>query len=274
MEPIGIIAGNRELPLMITQSARGQGIDKIAAVGFRGITSPKLPKMVDAMSWIGLGELGGLIRFFKANKVSRLVMVGQIPHRIVLRALKFDSEGWNFFKEVRENNAKTVLGALIEKLEKEGFQFLDSTQFLKERLTREGVLSGHAPNPQQMDDLKYGWKIARTLADLEAGQTVVVKQGILIALEGVEGTDRTILRGGKLGGRGTVVVKVARSNQDMRYDVPVIGLKTLNSLKKAKACVMGIEEGKTLILEGDEFFRRAKKLGITIVGLQDGKNKI
>lgn len=266
MKSLGIIAGNRNFPLQVAQSVRSSGI-QVIAVGFKGITSPKLESCVDEMIWLGLGQLGKLKKFFKEKEIKNLVMVGQVPHRLTLGALKFDLEGVRFFKKVREKNAKTLLGGLIEELEKEGFEFLDSTQFLRDQLIQVGVLTSCEPSDQEWEDLKYGWKVAKTLADLEAGQTVIVKKGVLVALEGMEGTDETILRGGNLSGKGAVVVKVARSSQDMRYDVPVVGLETLHALEKAKISVLGLEAGKTLILDQQDFFKKVRKMGLAMVGL-------
>ncbi len=266
MNSLGIIAGNRNFPLQVAQSVRSSGI-RVIAVGFKGITSPKLESCVDEMIWLGLGQLGKLKKFFKEKEIKNLVMVGQIPHRLTLGALKFDLEGVRFFKKIREKNAKTLLGGLIQELEKEGFNFLDSTQFLKDQLIQDGVLTSCEPSDEEWEDLKYGWKVAKKLADLEAGQTVVVKKGVLVALEGMEGTDEAILRGGNLSGKGAVVVKVARSSQDMRYDVPVVGLDTLLVLEKAKISVLGLEAGKTLILDSEDFFKKARKMGLAIVGL-------
>jgi DUF1009 family protein len=182
-------------------------------------------------------------------------------------------EGLKFFKKVREKNARTILGALIHQLEENGFHFLDSTQFLKNQLSLKGVLTRTQPTEEQRSDLEYGWKIAKVLADLEIGQTVVVKKGVIIALEGIEGTDRAILRGGELGGKGTVVVKAARSKQDMRYDVPVVGMETLQSLEKAKASVLGIEAEKTLILDKEAFLKQADRMKLVIVGLEKENGK-
>jgi DUF1009 family protein len=232
-----------------------------------------LENLVDEMAWIGVGQVGRLMKTFRAQDVRDVVMVGQIPHRLALGALKFDLEGLKFYKKVREKNAQTILGALIQQLETEGFCFLDSTQFLKSQLAQVGVLTRSKPTAQHWTDLEYGWKVARALADLETGQTVVTKKGVIIALEGMEGTDQTILRGGELGGKGTVIVKVARTRQDMRYDVPVVGLETLHALEKAKSSVLGVEAGKTLILDKEAFLKKADHLKIVIVGLgkENGK---
>lgn len=269
MNSLGIIAGNRDFPLHVARSARQMGVQKLVAVGFPGITSKELGPLVDEMVWVGLGQVGKLIESFSSNAIEKVVMVGQIPHRLALRALKFDLEGLKFYKKVREKNARTVLGALISYLEERGLEFLDSTKFLKDRLAGPGVLSRKKPTSGQLQDLEYGWKIARILADVEAGQTVVVKKGVLVALEGMEGTDATIERAGHLAGSQTVIVKVARTHQDMRYDVPIVGIQTLEVLKKVKASVLGIEAGKTLILEGEEFFKKANDWGLVIIGMEE-----
>lgn len=267
MNALGIIAGNGDFPLALAGSARAQGVKRLVAVGFPGITSKKLQGLVDEMVWVGVGQIGKLLKAFQSKAIHEVVMVGQIPHRLALRALKFDAEGVRFFKAIRENNAKTVLGGLIQYLEDQGLGFLDSTQFLKDPLAKEGVLSRKTPTEEELQDLKYGWRIARQLADLEVGQTVVVRKGVLVAVEGMDGTDATIRRGGKLAGKGAVVVKAARTHQDMRYDVPVVGLGTLKSLKRARAALLGIEAGKTLILDREAFLRAADRMGLAVVGI-------
>ena len=273
MESIGIIAGNREFPLLVAKSARREGVRRLYAVGFPGITSKALPKLVDEMAWVGLGQLGKLVKFFEGRNVKTLMMVGQIPHRLALRSLKFDLEGLHFFRSQKEKNAKTMLGGLIQQLEEKGFEFIDSTRFLKDELATEGALTQLKPNDEMWDDLSYGFRLARRLADLEAGQTVIVKNGVLVALEGMEGTDAAILRGGELAGKGIVVVKSARARQDMRYDVPVVGLETLRALKKARAAVLGIEACRTLILSKKEFIKEAEKMGLAVVGLGESSCK-
>lgn len=267
IDSLGIIAGNKDFPLCVAQCARVLGVKYVIAVGFRTITEPRLKERVDEMAWLGLGQLGRMKKFFRDHAVKNLVMAGQIPHRLTLGALKFDLEGIQFFRHAREKNAKTLLGGLIENLEKEGFEFLDSTFFLKDELIQSGVLTGREPSIQEWEDLKYGWKAAKALADVEAGQTVVVKKGVLVALEGMEGTDQTIVRGGVLAGKGAVVVKVARSFQDMRYDVPVVGLETLEALAKSGASVLGLEAKKTLVLDREDFFKKASKMKLAVVGL-------
>ncbi|MBI1871079.1 MAG: UDP-2,3-diacylglucosamine diphosphatase LpxI [Chlamydiae bacterium] len=267
MNSLAIIAGNRDFPILVARQARGEGVQTILGIGFSGITSPELSQAVDRMVWMGLGQLGKMKKILKDAGIRELVMAGQIPHRLTLRSLKFDLEGLKFFKAIKEKNARTLLGGLVLELEREGFQFLDSTQFLTQSLVKKGVLTSKKPTQNQYQDLSYGWKVAKVLADLEAGQTVVVKSGVLIALEGLEGTDEAILRGGALAGKGTTVVKVARSRQDMRYDIPVVGLETLQVLQKIKSAVLGLEAGKTLLLDQEEFFERAHKMGLIVVGM-------
>jgi DUF1009 family protein len=270
-----MIAGNREFPLWLARSARQEGVHKLVAVGFKGITSPKLAKIVDEMIWLGLGQVGHLKEAFHSRGIRRLVMVGQIPHRLAWRALKFDTEGVQFFRSLKEKNAKTILGGLIQKFENEGFEFIDSTQYLKDQMAEEKVLTSRSPTEEEWEDLKTAVKAAQTLNDLEIGQTVVVKKGIIVAVEGVEGTDACISRAGKLAGKDCIVLKAARTRQDMRYDVPVVGLDTLKVLRKAKCSVLGIQMSKTLILDKEFFIQKANHFGLSVVGvdLEKLKNK-
>lgn len=264
---LGLIAGNREFPLLLARSARREGVGKLIAVGFRGITSPKLARFVDELVWLGLGQVGHLKEAFHSRGIHRLVMVGQIPHRLAWMALKFDTEGLQFFRSLKEKNAKTILGGLIQKFENEGFKFIDSTEYLKDQMAEEKILTARSPTSEEWEDLKAAVNAARFLNDLEIGQTAVVKKGIIVAVEGVEGTDACILRAGKLAGKGSVVLKTARTRQDMRYDVPVVGIDTLKTLRKAKCSVLGIQMGKTLILDKEAFIQKANALGLSVVGV-------
>jgi len=257
----------------VARSARQEGVGCLVSVGFKGITSPKLAKLVDEMIWLGLGQIGHLKEVFRSRGIQELVMVGQIPHRLAWRALKFDSEGLQFFRSLKEKNAKTILGGLIEAFEKDGFKFIDSTRYLKNQMAEEKVLTRRLPNAEEWDDLTAAVRAAQALADLEIGQTVVVKKGIIAAVEGVEGTDACILRAGKLAGKDSVVLKAARTRQDMRYDVPVVGLDTLKTLRKAKCSVLGIEKSKTLILDKEAFIRKANDWNLSIVGVDMEKLK-
>jgi DUF1009 family protein len=270
---LGIIAGNREFPLWLARSARQEGVGRLVSVGFKGITSPKLAKLVDEMIWLGLGQIGHLKEVFRSRGIQELVMVGQIPHRLAWRALKFDAEGLQFFRSLKEKNAKTILGGLIQAFENDGFKFIDSTRYLKNQMAEEKVLTHRSPNAEEWEDMTAAVRAAQALADLEIGQTVIIKKGIIVAVEGVEGTDACISRAGKLAGKGCIVLKAARTRQDMRYDVPVVGLDTLKVLRKAKCSVLGIEKSKTLILDKEVFIREADALGLSVVGVDLEKLK-
>ncbi|MDP3981573.1 MAG: UDP-2,3-diacylglucosamine diphosphatase LpxI [Chlamydiota bacterium] len=269
MSTLGIIAGNNNFPVYVAQQAKLSGVDKIVIAGFPDITSSAIEEFSDKLAWFGIGQLGKLIHYFKQEKAENILMAGQIPHRLVFRAMKLDLRGIKFLARHKSWNAKNLLEALIKELEEEGFQWMDSSYYLQSQLASLGILAGKTPVESQWDDIALGWRTAKQMADLDIGQTVVVKNGVVIAVEAMEGTDETIVRAGKLAGKGAVVVKVARTHQDLRYDVPLVGQTTLHSLKEAGSSVLVIEADKTLIMEKGDFLRQADELGIIVIGKKD-----
>jgi DUF1009 family protein len=204
----------------------------------------------------------------KERNITDVVMLGKIEHYSLIFSLhKLDKRAREFFSALKDKRAKSILEAVLKELEKEGFRPIDPTPFLKDLLVPKGLINNVQPTKEELEDIKFGFEMAKQVADLDIGQTVVVKDKIVVAVEGLEGTDKCILRGGDLGGKGTVVCKAARKNQDMRYDVPVIGVKTLKAMKKAKARVLGIESGKMFLLNRNEFIKTADKYGISVIGL-------
>ena len=195
-------------------------------------------------------------------------MLGRIQHYSLIFSLhKLDKRAKEFLAKLKDKRAKTILEGVIKELEEEGFKALDPTPYLKNLLVEEGVINNIPLKDKFKADVEFGIKMAKEIAKLDIGQTVVVKDQIVVAVEGLEGTDKCIIRGGQLAGEETVVCKAARKNQDMRYDVPVIGLKTLDSMKKAKAKVLAVEAGKTYLLEKEKFIKKADSLGISVVGV-------
>ncbi|WP_457639577.1 LpxI family protein [Persephonella sp.] len=267
MKKIGLIAGAGELPVEFANSAVSKG-ENLTIYGIKGITDKKIQSIAPT-KWLNLGEAQKLIDSMKQDSITDVVMLGKIEHYHLLKSIhRFDKRARQFFSQLIDKRAKSILEAVLKELEKEGFNPIDPAPYLKNLLAPEGIIAGCQPSQELMEDAVFGIQIAREIAQLDIGQTVVVKDKIVIAVEGLEGTDRCIIRGGELAGEGTVVCKVARKNQDMRYDVPVIGEKTLKSMKKAKARLLAVEAGKTFLINRENFQKTAQKYGISVVGIK------
>lgn len=264
---LGLIAGSGDFPLLVAKSAKAQGVKDIVAVGFRSQTDPGLSALVGHLHYIGVGQLGKLIDIFKKSQVRHVVMAGKLQHKLIFKDLRFDMKMLALIARLKDRRADSILGGIVGEIEKDGLELMDSTRFLKEDLAQEGVIGRTQPSKSQWEDIAFGHKIAWELARLDIGQTVAVKDKAVVALEGFEGTDEMILRAGRLAGKGVVVVKVCKPKQDMRFDVPVIGRKTLETMALAEASVLAVTAGKTLILDREEFLAEAKKRGIAVVGM-------
>ncbi len=266
-EPLGLIAGNGKFPLLLASSCKKTHGVRIEAVGFRGETSPELEKQVDNLVWVGVGQLGKIINLFKKAGVSQAVMAGQIRPTRMFEKVKFDLRGLKLLSRLGNRKADSIFSAVADEMNKEGIRLLDSTTFLGEYLAKEGVLTRRQPSRQELEDVEFGVQIAKEIGRLDVGQTVVVKDKAILAVEALEGTDETIRRGGRLAGGETVVVKTAKPSQDMRFDVPVVGLQTIRTLKDSGGGVLAIEAHKTLILDQNEVVPLADRNGICIMGL-------
>ncbi len=269
METLGLIAGNRRLPFLWVEQARSAGF-KVAAIGFREETDPRLGAQVDAFERISLGQLGKLIAFFKAHGVKRAVMQGQIQHKQIYANIKADWRAqWLLTKQalfVRDFRTEAILGAIARELGRHGVHLEPATWLMEPYLASKGRMLGK-PSTQAKRDIEFGVKLARSLNALDVGQTVVVKRQSCVAVESIEGTDACIGRAAKLAGPGCVVVKLARPKQDLRFDLPVVGPKTFQILAKAKAAALVLESGKSLFLDKDACLAAAKKAGIHVQGI-------
>ncbi|MCB1194812.1 UDP-2,3-diacylglucosamine diphosphatase LpxI [bacterium] len=264
---LGIVAGEGSLPFIVAQNARRNSVTKICGIGFKGQTNPAFEECADEFLWIGLGQLGRLIKFFKKNDVSEAVFIGRICHNIVFTDLKLDFKMLQVATKIRDWRADSILSAIAGAIEAENITILPSTQYLQELLPVPGVLTKHQISRQQKDDISFGFFVAKHLAAIDAGQTVVVKKKTVLALEAIEGTDAAILRGGMLGKKDSVVVKVSKPNQDMRFDVPVIGLTTIRKLKEANVSLLAFEANKTLLVDREDVIKEAEKNNIAIVSV-------
>ncbi len=267
MKRIGLIAGNRKFPLLFAASAKKKGC-QIIAVAIKGDTSPELKKLVDKIYWLNLSEFEKMFDIFKAENIDGVVMAGQIsPARLFSKEINKSPALKEILNSLKDKKADTLFGAVAKKLEASGFTLLDSTIFLEEYLPKAGTLTKHQPDFNTWDDIHFGLKLAKAVADLDIGQTVAIKSKAIVAVEAFEGTDNLIRRSAKIGRGKVVIVKVSKPKQDMRFDIPVIGLNTVKNLVKAKANCLAFEAGKTLFIDQEESVRLADKNGISIVAV-------
>ncbi|HUK83651.1 MAG TPA: UDP-2,3-diacylglucosamine diphosphatase LpxI [Verrucomicrobiae bacterium] len=269
MDALGIIAGNGEFPLVLARAARLQGVGQLVAVAFEGETEPEVATLVDEVEWIKIGQLNKLIQAFTSRAVNRAVMAGGIAPANLFKNLSLDFRMITVAARLKVRNAESIFGAIADELAKDGVALLDPRQFLGDAVPREGCLTRVKPTKQQKEDIEFGLRTAKEVSRLDIGQTVVVKEGTVLAVEGFEGTDECIRRGGALAGEkgGAVVVKVSKPNQDFRFDIPCIGRRTLESCATGKIAVLAIEAGSSLLLGKDEIVRTADKQDLRIVGV-------
>jgi DUF1009 family protein len=265
MEGIGLIAGRGEYPFLTLQGARKAGVGRIAVAAIQGDASEELTRQADASCWLQPGQLGELIKFFKSENISDIIMAGQItPGRLF--DLKPDWKAILLLARLKKRNAETLFGAVADELAKSGINVLPATTFLEDDLAPEGWIAGPRENRSLLRDVEFGWPIAKQVASLDIGQTLVVKKGTVLAVEGFDGTDATIRRGGSLGKGDSVAIKVSKPNQDFRFDVPVIGTETLRSAAEVGIKAIVCEARKTLLLKRKELTELAQKLRITLFG--------
>ena len=265
IQTLGLIAGNGKFPLLFAQAAKGQNI-KIVAAGIRGDTSLTLRFFVDKFLWFKVGELEKLFSYFKNEGIRYVLMAGQVnPKNLFDQRIQLDQRFQNLIQSLEDRKADTIFSAIAQKLKEEGMELLDSTFLLKSHIAPKGTLSHRGPTLQELEDIEFGRNIAKAMGGLDVGQTVVVKDKAIVAIEALEGTDRCIFRGGKIAKRGAVVVKVSKPKQDERFDVPVIGPQTIKTMKQCQARCLAIEADKTLIIDRKECLHLANKAGICIV---------
>ena len=264
LQILGIIAGNGVYPRLLADSARRGGVTKIVAAAFTGETHPALEQHVDLVEWMRVGQLSRLLKFFREQKIHHAIMAGQIaPDNLF--DLRPDWKALLLLAQLKQRNAESIFAAIANELSKVGVDLLPATTFLEGSLAQAGLIAGPKLSRQEEQDVDFGWKIAKEIAGLDIGQTVIVKNGTIVAVEALEGTNDVIKRGGTLARQGAVMVKVAKPNQDMRFDVPVVGVETIRVAASAKMRVIAVEAGKTLLLEKDAIIDLAKREKISIV---------
>ncbi len=260
----GLIAGNGRFPFLVLEGARSQGID-MAVIALREEASPELEKVATRLHWVSLGELGKALELLHQEGVTRAVMAGQVKHNKMFSSIRPDWKLAKLLFSLPRKNTDSLIGAVAAVLESEGIQLVDSTAFLKPLVPSPGVLTRRAPDARESADIAYGRKIARQIAGLDLGQAVVVSDLACVAIEAMEGTDETVERAARItGGKRLVVVKVSKPGQDMRFDVPVVGLPTVEVMKRSNATALAIDAQRTLLFDRSRLIEVADAAGIAI----------
>jgi len=265
---IGLVAGRGIYPRLVLEGARAEGKDLVVAA-FDGETEPGVASRGRPSQWLRVGQLGALVSFFKKQGVKEAIFAGQItPKR--LYDLRPDLKALWILARLRERSAATLFGAVVKEMEKAGIRVLPATTFMNDHLARSGWIAGPRPPLHLSADIKFGWPLAKALARLNIGQSLVVRKGTVMAAEGFDGTDATLKRGGQIAGQDATAIKVTSPRQDMRFDVPVIGPRTIQSAAEGKVRAIVLEAGRTLVLESLEVKKLAERHKITVWGHRGG----
>lgn len=266
---LGLIAGLGRFPFEVAGAARRRG-DSVLAAAIRDLTDPRLEQEVDELRWFHLGELQAFIDAFLAAGIGEAVMAGKVPKTFLFERageLKLDALAARLLAGLADRKDDSLLGAFADAVEAAGIALRGQADLVPELLARSGVLGGKRPSAEQLADVAFGWPIAKALAGLDVGQCAVVKAGAVLALEAIEGTDAAVARGAALGGGGVVVVKVAKPSQDARFDVPVVGPDTIETLAGAGAAVLAVEAGRTVVLESERTRELADARDVVLLGV-------
>jgi DUF1009 family protein len=268
VKTLGLIAGSGKFPIIFAEEAKREGYSVIA-VAHRGETDEKISTVADQVAWIYVGQLGKLIRIFQRANVTEAVMAGGIRKSRLLSNFRPDLRGARFLAKMKSREDDLLLRGIAEELAADGIRIVESTLCVPHILCAEGVLTKREPDPREWEDVMLGFSTAKEIGRLGIGQTVVIKNQVVVAVEAVEGTDATIERGGGLAKKGWVVVKVSKPQQDLRFDVPAVGVDTVTRLHHAGGAVLALEAGKSLLLEKESLLGEADRLGIAVVGVRD-----
>lgn len=262
---IGLIAGNGQFPFLFARAAHDQDF-KVIAAGVLGDTSPLLHFFVDKFQYFKVGELQKLFAYFQKFDVKEVIMAGQVnPDHLFNPNVVFDQELQALAQALRDRKTDTIFSAIADRLAKEDMTLLDSTFLLKKYLAPKGTLTKRGPTESELKDIEFGTSIAKLMGGIDVGQTVVVKEKAIVAIEAMDGTDHTIERGGRIAHFGAVVVKQSKPNQDTRFDIPVVGPRTIETMARVRAACLAIEAGKTLMIDKDQVIELANKFSICIV---------
>jgi len=256
-----LVAGSGSLPTAFMKKAK-ELEDEVFVVGVKDITS------IEANAYLPLGKVGTLVKLLEKHNINKVVLLGKFEHKLLFsHLLTLDSLALKILKRAKDRRAQSLVKALMDELEEMGFEFIDPKPYLEELLAGRGTLNSLEPSSQAMEDGLFGFPIAKEIAQLDVGQTIVVKEGTVVSVEAMEGTQEAIYRAGKLAGKGCRVIKVARKSQDFRIDVPTVGLDTLEALRQIKADALFLEAGKVYIVDKEKFLKHADRYKISVVGL-------
>jgi len=264
LQILGIIAGNGVYPRELAQAARRSGVKQIVAAAFVDETDRSIEKNADTVEWLRVGQLGKLLKFFRDHKVHQAIMAGQIAPKNLFD-LRPDVKALVVLAKLKQRNAESIFTAIAGELKKVNVDLLPAITFMDDQLATKGLIAGQKLSRVEEDDVDLAWNVAKEIARLDIGQTIIVKNGTVLAVEAFEGTNDAIKRGGALAREGAVMIKVAKPKQDMRFDVPVIGVETIKIAADAKLRVIAVEAGKTLLLERDKVVELAERSKISIV---------
>ena len=267
-DKIGIIAGGGQFPLLFARAVRRHGL-KVYAAAHQGETDETLADQVDALQWVRLGQLGKIIDFFKKEGVIKTVFIGSITKTNIFRDVRPDLKGLGLWNKIDIKQDDSILRAIADRLAKDGIEVLASTSYVPELLFPQGILTRKKLTKEQKNDIVFGWKIARAMGGLDIGQCVVVRNQTVLAVEAIEGTDAAIRRGGTLGKEKAVVVKLKKPNQDLRFDLPAVGEKTIVSMLEVKAAVLAVEAGYALFFDRESVIQAADAAGLVVVGVTE-----
>jgi hypothetical protein len=269
--PLGLIAGNGRFPFLVAEAARRAG-RRVVAVAVKEEAAPDLAASVDEIHWVGLGQLGRCIEALRSAGATEAVMAGQVQHKRIFSGIVPDLKLAAVLMRLAVKNTDSLIGGVADALAREGITLLSSTALLQDQMATGGAMSRRRPGDGERKDIAYGVRVARALSALDLGQTVVIKGQAAVALEAMEGTDETIRRAGRLAGPGTTVVKLAKPRQDMRFDVPVVGIRTVEAMREAGAATLAVEVGKTLLIDRPAVLAAADEAGLSVWGIEgDGE---
>jgi DUF1009 family protein len=262
----GLIAGNGKFPFLVLEGAKRAGAS-VAVAAIREETDPEIERVASRVTWVGIGQLGKMLRFFKNEGVEKAIMAGQVKHVQIFSHAIPDVRMLKMLLRLPRRNTDALIGAVAGELASEGIELIDSTYFLKDQLPQPGTLTKREPDERERGDMEYGLEIAREIARLDLGQTIVIRDRACVAIEAMEGTDAVIRRAGQLVRGRLTVVKIAKPDQDMRFDVPVVGIPTVESMTAAGATCLCLTAGKTLMFDRDEMINLADGQKLAIVAV-------
>ncbi|MDR3071266.1 MAG: UDP-2,3-diacylglucosamine diphosphatase LpxI [Endomicrobium sp.] len=266
MENIGLIAGSGRFPFLVVEGIKKTGND-VVCIALKEEADAELEKNCDKIYWLSVGKFQKIIDTFKSNNVKTVLMAGQVKHVTIYSAMNIDWRAMKVMGSLVNKKTDTILNKIACEFEKDGMHLIPSHTYLTSLLACKGLMSGKKLSSNENKDVEFGYKIAKSIAGLDIGQTVVVKDRSVLAVESVEGTDECITRAYRLGGKDSIVVKVAKPNQDFRFDVPIVGADTIDTLRENKVRAMAIEAGVTLMLDRNEVIAKAKQFGVTMLGI-------